>query len=130
MGAGLAHFIITPSDSQNLCFLPLKSRHCWIIIISSPGVGWGLPWWLSGKEFSCQCRRRAFDPWVGNIPWRRKCQLALVFLPGESHEQRSLVGYSLQKSHKTVAHDLAIEHQHKHEGLGGGGFTELETPSL
>ena len=28
------------------------------------------------------------------IPWRRKCQPIPVILPGESHGQRSLVGYS------------------------------------
>ena len=27
-----------------------------------------LPWWLHGKESTCQCRRRRFDPWVGKIP--------------------------------------------------------------
>ena len=32
-------------------------------------------------------------PWVGKIPWRRKWQPTLVFLTGESHGQRSLVGY-------------------------------------
>ena len=31
---------------------------------------------------------------VGKIPWRRKWQPTLVFLPGESHGQRSLMGYS------------------------------------
>ena len=36
-----------------------------------------------------------FDPPVGKIPWRRKCQPSPVSLPGESHGQRSLVGYSL-----------------------------------
>ena len=35
-----------------------------------------------------------FDPWVGKIPWRRKWQPTPVFLPGQTHEQRSLVGYS------------------------------------
>ena len=30
-------------------------------------MGW-LPWWLSGKESTCQCRRLGFDPWV-----RRSC---------------------------------------------------------
>ena len=57
----------------------------------------GLPRWLSGKESACQCRRRGkhgLDPWVGKTPWRRKWQPILVFLPGESHGQRSLVGYS------------------------------------
>ena len=37
-----------------------------------------------------------FNPWVRNIPWRRKWQLTPGFLPGESHGQRSLVGYSPQ----------------------------------
>ena len=35
-----------------------------------------------------------FDPWVGKIPWRRKWQPTPVFLPGESHGRRSLMGYS------------------------------------
>ena len=33
-----------------------------------------------------------FDAWVGKIPWRRKRQPTTVFLPGESHGQRSLAG--------------------------------------
>ena len=54
----------------------------------------GLSWWLSGKEFACQSRRRGFDLWVGNILWRRKWQPTLVFLPQKSHGQRSLIDYS------------------------------------
>ena len=54
----------------------------------------GLSRWCSGKESACQCRRHGFHPWVGKIPWRRKWQPAPVFLPGESHGQRSLAGYS------------------------------------
>jgi len=34
-----------------------------------------------------------FNPWVGKIPWRRAWQPTAVFLPGESHGPRSLVGY-------------------------------------
>ena len=34
------------------------------------------------------------DPWVGKMPWSRKQQTTPVFLPGKSHGQRSLVGYS------------------------------------
>ena len=49
---------------------------------------------LSGKESTCQCRRRRLDPWVGKIPWRRKWLPTPVFLPGEFHGQRSLVSYS------------------------------------
>ena len=35
-----------------------------------------------------------FDPWVRRIPWRRKWQPTPVLLPGKSHGQSSLVGYS------------------------------------
>ena len=50
-----------------------------------------------GKESAFQCgrlKRCGFDPWVRKILWRRAWQPTLVFLPGESHGQRSLVGYS------------------------------------
>ena len=39
-------------------------------------------------------RETWFDPWVGKIPWRRKWQPTPVFLPGESHGRRNLMGYS------------------------------------
>ena len=51
----------------------------------------------SGKNPACQCRRHkrhGFNLWVRKIPWRRAWQPIPVFLPGESHEQRSLVDYS------------------------------------
>ena len=47
-----------------------------------------------GKESACQCRRYRCDPWVRQIPWRRKWQSTPSFLPGKSHRQRNLVGYS------------------------------------
>ena len=40
-------------------------------------------------------RDLGFDSWVGKVPWRRVWQPTPVLLPGESHEQRSLAGYSL-----------------------------------
>ena len=49
----------------------------------------GLPGWLSGKESACQCRKRWLDPWVRKISCGRKWQPTTVFLPGESHGQRS-----------------------------------------
>ena len=70
----------------------------------------GLPLWLSGKESTCQCRRCGLDPWVKKIPWKREWQLTLVFLPGESHGQRSLVGYS-PRDRKRVGHDLETKQQ-------------------
>ena len=55
----------------------------------------GLPRWHSGKESACNAgNRHRFLSWVGKIPWRRKQQPTPVFLPGESHGQGSLVGYS------------------------------------
>ena len=38
--------------------------------------------------------RHGFHPWVRNIPWRRKQQPTPAFLPGKSHGQRKLPGYS------------------------------------
>ena len=43
--------------------------------------------------------RCGFDPWVGKNPWRRKWQPTSVFLPGKSHGEKTLVGYS-PRDHK------------------------------
>ena len=56
-----------------------------------------LPGWLRGKESACRrrrCRRRRFDPWVRKVTWRRRWHPTPVLLPGESHGQRGLAGYS------------------------------------
>ena len=53
-------------------------------------------------------RRLRFDPWVGKIPWRRKWQPTPAFLPGKSHEQRNLAGYS-PRSRKRVRYNLATK---------------------
>ena len=45
------------------------------------------------KNPPCQhrrCKRPGLNPWVGKIPWRRAGLPTPVFLPGESHGQRSL----------------------------------------
>ena len=74
--------------------------------VDGPGLARG---GASGKEPACQCTRHKrcrFDPWVGKIPWRRAWQTTPVFLPGESHRQRSLLGYSplgCQESDRTEA---------------------------
>ena len=69
--------------------------------------GKGFPAGPSGKESTWQCRRHKrceFDPWVRKIPWRRAWQPIPVFLPVESHRQRSLAGYSPWGSQRVV-HD-------------------------
>ena len=70
----------------------------------------GLPWWLSGKESACQCRRRGFHPWVGKIPCRKKWQPTPAFLTGKPHGQRSLAGYS-RWGRKRTGHDLGAQQQ-------------------
>ena len=65
----------------------------------------GIPGGASGKEPTCQCGRHQnhmFDPWV-MIPWKRARQPTAVFLPGESHGQRSLEA-TVQRSQR-VGHD-------------------------
>ena len=72
---------------------PLHSRQI-LYHLSHQG---SFPGGARGKEPTCQCRRQKrqkFKPWVGKIPWRREWKPTPVFLPGEFHGQRSLVGYS------------------------------------
>ena len=45
-------------------------------------------------KIGLQGRILGFDPWVGKIPWRRAWPPIPVFLLGEAHGQRRLVGYS------------------------------------
>jgi len=56
-----------------------------------------LPGGISGKEPAFQRRRDErcrFSSWVRKVLWRRPQQSTPVFLPVESHRQKSLVGYS------------------------------------
>ena len=56
----------------------------------------GLSRWLSNKESACSAGVSGdkFNPWVWKNPWRKAWQPTPVFLPGESHGQMSLAGYS------------------------------------
>ena len=70
---------------------------CVMVICACPWIILGFPGGASGKKPASQCRRYKrcrFEPWVGDIPWRRKWQPTPVFLPGESYAQSSLAGYS------------------------------------
>ena len=53
-------------------------------------------------QSACQAGDRGFDPWVEKIPWSRKWQPTPVLLPRRSNEQRSLVGTTVQGSHKEL----------------------------
>ena len=57
----------------------------------------GFPGGTSGKVLACHCRKLMtleFNPWVGKIPWRRAWQPTPLLLPGESHGQRRVAGYT------------------------------------
>ena len=89
-----------PTLRPTSLFLPCSSLSCFgYFSIEHLCIFSGCPWWLSGREPTCQCRRCRFNPWVRKIPWIRKWQPTpgvawRIFLPGESHGQRSLMGYS------------------------------------
>ena len=101
----LWNVIMTNSDRM----LPVSVReekHC-----TSKQINIGFPGGAVVKNLPHQCRwhkRCRFNPWVGKIPWSRKWQPTLVFLPGKSHRQRSLAGYS--PSGHRVRQDWRTEH--------------------
>ena len=78
-----------------------------------------LPGGTRGKEPACPCRRHKrhrFDPRLRKIPRRREWQSTPIFLPGESHGQRTLVGYSPQ-SHKESDRTESTWHTSMHTHL-------------
>ena len=89
-------------------------RRCVCVCVCVCVYVMGFPGGTSGKEPACQCRRHntpRFNPWVGKIPWRRAQQPTPVFLPGEFHGQRSLMGYSPQGCKES---DTMERTQHTH----------------
>ena len=110
----LHYFLI--SSGKKKCFteyIPhffssiIKTWHCewfWFSVkLIQPNLMEGLVKWHSGEESACQCRRHrrwGFYSWVRKIPWRRKCQLTLVFLPVESTERGACwaTGHGVTKS--------------------------------
>ena len=77
----LCIFILSPKLRSSLHEVKKreKLRKCFVMLMISIQFSditvwfffnWvGLPWWLSVKESTCQCRRRhGFDPSMGSIP--------------------------------------------------------------
>ena len=119
------------------CELGIKERRCivstevlrcyfwcrWLMAEDSPFIHlhvichlllelMGLPQWLCGKGYASNARdlqEMLFDPWVGKIPWRRKCQSTPVFLHEKSHGQES-GGLRSMGSQKVSRHDWATVH--------------------
>ena len=46
------------------------------------------------KTCACNAGDQGSIPGLGRFPWSRRWQPTPVFLPGESHGQKSLAGYS------------------------------------
>ena len=91
------------AEQSSLCYTIGPYQLCVLYIVE-------LPRQLSGKESTCQCRRCGFNPWIRKIPWRKECPSTPVFLPGEFHRWRSLVGYSPwgQKQSDTTKHAFQL----------------------
>ena len=89
--------LLLPSSPSSFCcsfFFAYCRITCMQKVVYIISVGF--PGGASGKNLTCQCwrcKRCGFNPWVRKILWRRAWQPTPVFLLGESHGQRSLVGY-------------------------------------
>ena len=104
------------------CTSWLFACHLWKNICFGTLPKFCFPDGTSGKEPTCQCRRRErceFDPWVRKIPWRRARQPTPVFLPGESHGWRSLVVYSPWGSKESDTTEQLQLHFHFHFPMAG-----------
>ena len=84
------------SDWMNLTVLGILYKWKEAVFVCAQLYWRGFPGGSVLKNISAMqgtCRRLKFDPWVTKIPWMRAWQLTPVFLPGESHAQRSLAGH-------------------------------------
>ena len=95
------------SFGRNSCYIRPPISWCPEILLL-------LPWWLTGKESACQCRKHGFDPWIGKIAWKRKensnpLQYSLL---GKCHGQGSLQSIGSQR----VGHNLVAKQQTKITG--------------
>ena len=74
-------------------------------------LSFGLPKWLSGKK-NPPAKQEAQEMPVQSLGWedplKEEMATHSVFLPGESHGQRNMVGCSLW-SHRRIRHDLATK---------------------
>ena len=67
-----------------------------------------IPWYLRGKEHTCQRRRCRFNPWVGKIPWRREWKPNPVFFLENPMDREAW--WATVHGVERVRYDLATEH--------------------
>ena len=79
----------TPEEPGGLQSMGLQRvRHDWMHTHTECGAA------VKNLYQRRKCKRWGFDPWVGKIPWTRKWQLIPIFVPAESHGQRSMTSHS------------------------------------
>ena len=66
----------------------LDKSKVWWVNCSGLSLLKGLPWWLSGKDSTCQFKQCTFNFWVRRIPWRKERQHIPRFL-GNSMDRGS-----------------------------------------
>ena len=103
----------------------------------------GFPGGSDSKESACNAGDSGSIPGSGIFPWRRKWRPTPVFLPGEVHGQRNLVGYSpwdckeldtierltLSKEKGTLGRELAVPTSHFSWGLYVGDTSAVSIAS-
>ena len=67
-----------------------------------------------GKESASNAGDLGSIPGSGKSLWRQEWQPTPVFLPGKSHGQRSLVGYSTVQFSRSVVSDSLLPHESQH----------------
>ena len=82
-----AELVITSLDPEAVC-------------MDKSIKGSGLPWWLSGEEPACQCKRFGFDPWVGKIPLEKKMTTCSSILAWEIPWTEEPDGLQFMRSHR------------------------------
>ena len=121
------------ADGAFMRGMALRSSERWCdIVIYNKRYIFGLPPVPGGASQVAQLVKKlpathemVFDPWVGKSPWRREWQPTPVFLPGEFHGQRSLVGYSpgVAKS-QTQLSDYHLSSFHANPGYQLNGMVK------
>ena len=67
------------------------------------------------KNLPEMCRRPGFNPWIGNIPWRRERLPTPVFWPGEFHGLYSPWGHKELDTTEQLARSLSFIYFHWQE---------------
>ena len=102
-----APLVISPALAFMSPF-PSSSSFIYLLLI---WLIWGFPGGSNSKETACYAEDLGLIPESGRFPWIREWQPTPVFLPGEFHLQRSLVGFS-PWSHKEsdMTEQLTLAH--------------------